>query len=318
VLAHVFNLSLLAVLKKDEKYLPSMNLTLDFINPKSNPSQIGGSSLSRTDTYRSLPVIPRLAHRGLYWRSCVTAFVLGCSRPSSLGQYLWYNVPTVRGLMLLAISGRLAPDSADEYRLRDLSGGISRTDSDSLCGGLGAELLLLRPPQAPTEGGKAMARRAELQRSPIWSVTLSEKKLVVGSNYVSVERSSVREVEASLKDLELRLAYTLFAAPTLNAAHLPLKHAAKRFSDLSRRPADRKRKASSHEASGSLNGVDSSVEKKRAKLDDTAAPAERKYTMYCYLCCFHSICASSDKNDTPPSSRCCCARRGVGSGAAVN
>ena len=57
---------------------------------------------------RPLSTRPALALKGVYWRVSALCFTLGCARPESLGLFLWTQYPSVRSLMLMAISSRFA------------------------------------------------------------------------------------------------------------------------------------------------------------------------------------------------------------------
>ena len=50
--------------------------------------------------------LPSLGLQSVYWRVCTLCFILSCARPDTIGNFVWENVPTVRALMLMAISDR--------------------------------------------------------------------------------------------------------------------------------------------------------------------------------------------------------------------
>ena len=74
---------------------------------------------------------PPIAIRSLYWKASTLCFLLGCARPKTLGLYLWDNVPTVRALMMMAISGRFYNPTVDEVASSQKVGGLSAGISTS-------------------------------------------------------------------------------------------------------------------------------------------------------------------------------------------
>ena len=161
---------------------------------------------------RQHPTVPKLALKNLYWRCCVTCYTLGCSRPSTLGKFLWNNVPCVQSLMLMSISGRFEADIFMDRATADMVkiGEISEIDEDSLlCVGQGEELLSYLPSEKRSSPNPRFDR--SVIRAPAWRFHGTRKQIIVGSDCVAVEKGYPSDVETALNELEFRLAVTLFA-----------------------------------------------------------------------------------------------------------
>ena len=67
--------------------------------------------------------------REIYWRVCVTCYVLACVSPKTIGAYLWKHVPAVNSLMLMSVSDRFfyppAYADAEGIMLKRLGGDSS-------------------------------------------------------------------------------------------------------------------------------------------------------------------------------------------------
>jgi len=55
---------------------------------------------------RHLIPLPLLVDKSTYWRVCYISYLLACIRPDTVGKFVWENIPTVRDMMVMTISGR--------------------------------------------------------------------------------------------------------------------------------------------------------------------------------------------------------------------
>ena len=55
---------------------------------------------------RHLIPLPLLVDKSTYWKVSRVIFLLACTRPDTVGQFVWENIPTVRDMMVMTISGR--------------------------------------------------------------------------------------------------------------------------------------------------------------------------------------------------------------------
>lgn len=227
----MLNLSILSLLRNGELFSPNLNPTIELISPQ-NISDNEKEKPFCESPMRLHPTIPKLALKNLYWRCCLTCYTLGCSRPSTLGKFLWNNVPSVQSLMLMSMSGQFATNSFVDQTTTDMIeiGEISKADEDSLmCEGQGEELLSYLPSEKVSISNPDFGRSCA--RATAWKFVGTRKKIIVGGNCVSVEKGYPFDVETTLNELEYRLAITLFAPGSADSIKEPKRTKKSKWKD---------------------------------------------------------------------------------------
>lgn len=100
--------------------------------PELNPSSalIGGT----LDGAECLLELDRcVGLREVYWRVCITCYLLACVAPRTFGAYLWQHVPAVNSLMLMSMSERYFYPPAFADAKGSMQQNIDRMASGALC-----------------------------------------------------------------------------------------------------------------------------------------------------------------------------------------
>lgn len=89
-------------------------------------SEVTQSTAGVTCQQREVPELPPLALKTLFWRCAVSCYILGCANPTTMGLYIWNNVPIVKSLLLMSITAQFGDNGDVKSAVgADASGGAA-------------------------------------------------------------------------------------------------------------------------------------------------------------------------------------------------
>ena len=109
VLLSLFSLCTIKIISSENKRYPVQLLTDINLVISSNDDNTSINhpfvEISRHVDKRPLITLPLIVENSLYWKICRIIHVLACARPDTIGRFVWDEVPTIRNLLVMTISG---------------------------------------------------------------------------------------------------------------------------------------------------------------------------------------------------------------------
>ena len=156
---------------------------------------------------RVVPPLPPIVLKRLFWRCAVSCYIIGCSCPSTLGLYIWNEVPIVKSLMLMSITSNFNPGAMSVDRLwlpedNDVSRRVDSSAQKYLYKSHSSKHSLVLSPQ------KSSARRLS---TPWKFSTTNGTAVVVYDDHVGpLHQCPVAAMQEGLLEFEKVLLSTLF------------------------------------------------------------------------------------------------------------